>query len=223
MRFLRGMSLPVLLGMSLSVLPGMSLSVLAALGALAGCTILTPQPDLSRFYVLTSTVAPEAALASSGAANRLTLGLGPIRFPDYLARSQLVTRVGANQVEFADEERWAEPLERNFARVLGENLAHLLDTERIITLPAFVPVTVQYELPMEVLRFETDDKGVIELWVRWAIRDPVGGTLFHSSESRITETAAGNGTDAVVAALSRAVGKLSEEMAGAIGKASARS
>ena len=189
--------------------------------ALAGCSILAPQPDLSRFYVLTATVTPDAALASSST-NRLTLGLGPMRFPDYLARSQIVTRVGDNQVEFADEERWAEPLERNFARVLGENLAHLLDTARVITLPAFVPVTVQYEVPMEVLRFETDDEGVIELWVRWAIRDPAG-RLFHSRESRINETAAGKSTEAVVAALSRAVGKLSEEMADAIRQASARS
>ena len=209
MRFLRGMSLPLLLGKSLPLL--------AALGTLAGCSILTPQPDLSRFYVLSPTV-PDTAPASSGARNRLSLGLGPIRFPDYLARPQLVSRLGENQIQFADEERWAEPLERNFARVLGENLAHLLDTERVVTLPAFVSVTVQYEVPMEVLRFESDDRGTIELWARWVVRDPADGRLFHSTESRITETAGGQGTDAVVAAMSRAVGRLSEEIAGAIAR-----
>jgi uncharacterized lipoprotein YmbA len=184
--------------------------VLAALCFLAGCSILSPQPDRSRFYVLTSSV--DAPGPTSGAA-AYTLGLGPIKFPDYLDRSQIVTRVAPNQVVFSDVDRWAEPLDRNFSRVLSENLARLLNTERIISLPTFVPTNVEYEIPIEVLRFESDGSGVVELTARWAIRRPKEGKLLHTRESRIVETASEARTQAMVVALSGAVGKLGEEIA----------
>ena len=188
--------------------------------ALTGCSILAPQPDPSRFYVLTASVdAPN----TPAAADSLTIGVGPIRLPDYLDRSQIVTRVAPNQVVFSDIDRWAEPLGRTFARVLSEDLARLLNTDTIVSLPVFVPVSLQYEVPIEVLRFESDDKGVVELWARWAIRNPQDKKLLHASESRITESAAGTETQAVVAAQSRAIGKLGEEIAGAVRRLSTTS
>ena len=192
--------------------------ILTALCALTACSILKPRPDPSRFYVLTATIeAPGLPAAADG----LILGLGPIKLPDYLERSQLVTRVGANQVVFSDFERWAEPLDRNFGRVLRENLSRLLNTEKIISLPAFVPLAVRYEVPLEVLHFESDDKGVVELSARWAIRNPTDRKLLYTTESRIIETASANKTEAVVATLSRTVGKLGEEIAAEIRRVSA--
>jgi uncharacterized lipoprotein YmbA len=191
---------------------------LAALCLLTGCSILAPQPDPSRFYVLTPSV---DQTTPPGVAGTSTLGLGPIKFPDYLDRSQIVTRVAPNQVVFSDVARWAEPLDRNFSRVLGENLSRLLNTERVVSLPTFVPVVAKYEIPIEVLRFESDDKGVVELSARWAIRNPAEGKLLHTSESHITETATEPGTKAMVAALSAAVGKLGSEIADAIRQQSA--
>jgi uncharacterized protein len=196
-----------------------TLLALIVLHALPGCSILKPQPDPSRFYVLTASVdAPAAPSEASG----LTLGLGPIKLPDYLDRAPIVTRVAPNQVVFSDFERWAEPLERNVGRVLGEDLSRLLNTERVISLPAFVPIAVRFEIPVEVLRFESDDKGVVELWARWAIRDPNTRQLLHTSESHIIEAASGTETQAVVAALSRAVGKLGEEIAAEVRRLAAK-
>ena len=193
--------------------------ILTVLCALTACSILKPQPDRSRFYVLTATI---EAPGRPAADDEMILGIGPIKLPDYLERSQLVTRVGANQVVFSDFERWAEPLERNFGRVLRENLSRLLNTEKIISLPAFLPLAVQYEVPLEVLHFESDDKGVVELSARWAIRNPTDRKALCMTESRITETASANKTEAVVATLSRAVGKLGEEIAAEIRRLSAK-
>jgi uncharacterized lipoprotein YmbA len=184
----------------------------AALCLFAGCSILSPQPDRSRFYVLTASVDQSAPPdATSG----LALGFGPVKFPDYLDRSQMVTRVAPNQVVYSDVHRWAEPLDRNFSRVMNENLTRLLNTDRIVSLPTFVPVAVQFDIPMEILRFESDDQGVVELAARWAIRSG-NGKLLYATESHITETASGTKKKEIVAALSRAVGKLSEELAGEI-------
>jgi uncharacterized lipoprotein YmbA len=182
--------------------------------SLAGCSILKPQVDMSRFYLLTATTS-RAGSAESRAPSDLTIGLGPVRFPDYLDRSQLVTRLGPNRVVFSDFERWAEPLDRNFSRVLIENLVRLLDTEKIIYLPALVSIPVQYQVPIEVQRFEGDGQGNVELVARWAIRSSAGDKLVRTGESHITEKG-GSKTEDVVAALSRAAGKLSEEIADAL-------
>jgi uncharacterized lipoprotein YmbA len=102
-----------------------------------------------------------------------------------------------------------------------ENLARLVNTDRIVSLPTFIPVVVQYEIPMEVLRFESDDKGGVELAARWAIRSVASGKVIYATESHIIETASEAKTKAIVAALSDAVGKLSQEIAGQIPRVSA--
>ena len=61
--------------------------------------------------------------------------MGPVDFPDYFRRLPVVTRVAPNRIELSDEKRWAEPLDKNFIRVLSENLATLLNTYRIEKYP----------------------------------------------------------------------------------------
>jgi uncharacterized lipoprotein YmbA len=186
----------------------------AVVFTLAGCSILAPQVDPSRFYVLTATSNTTGDVGSPRP-DGPTIGVGPIRLPDYLDRSQLVTRLGPNRVVFSDLERWAEPLEGNLSRVLVENLTFLLNTEKIVSLPALVPIPVRYEVPIAVQRFESDDEGTVELIARWAVRASADGKILHAAESRITEKG-GSHTDEVVAALSRALGRLSEEIAAVI-------
>ena len=99
---------------------------------------------------------------------------------------------------------------------LDPHLVNGTNTDRIVSLPTFVPVTVQYEIPMEILRFESNDQGVVELSARWAIRSTASGKIVYATESHITETASGTEKKAIVAALSNAVGKLSEEVAAEI-------
>lgn len=185
---------------------------------LAGCSILKPQVDASRFYVLTATESRTDGVAARPPSD-LKVGVGPVQFPDYLDRSPLVTRLGPNRLVFSDLARWAEPLDRNFSRVVIDNLVRLLGTEKIISLPSFVPISVQYKVPIEVQRFEGDEKGNVELVARWAILSGADGKVLHSTESHITETG-GSDTGDVVAALSRAAAKLSEQIADAIRQAS---
>jgi uncharacterized lipoprotein YmbA len=182
----------------------------------AGCTFLQPQPDPSRYFVLTP-------LEQRGepAPRKLMLGLGPVRFPEYLARPQLVRRTGRNQLHISQIEMWAEPLERNFKRVLSQDLGALLGTQEILLHPWFTSISIDYEIPMEVLRFEPDEEGTVRLEARWGIREPKEDRLLYSAESRVAEAATDASTEATVTAMSAAVGKLSEEIAREIRRVSA--
>src|SRR5271155_2651372 len=107
----------------------------AALGALAvagGC--FSPRPDPSKFFVLApvevaapNSVAPAGLTASSGP----TIGIGPIKLPEYLDRDEVVTRVGPNRLELSDQNRWAEPLDNNFKQVMAQDLTQLLGTHSL--------------------------------------------------------------------------------------------
>src|SRR5580700_1859338 len=123
---------------------------LGACAIVAGCSVLSPQPDRSEFFILTP-VSDRAGMAANAASaspdSQLTIGVGPVDFPDYLRRLPVVTRVAPNRIELSDERRWAEPLDKNFVRVLSENLATLLDTERIEKYPWALRTKIEVDSP----------------------------------------------------------------------------
>ena len=186
-------------------------AMFAVVLSLGGCGT-TPPP---KFYLLTPMPAPEAS--ASGAASNLHLGLGPIDIPEYLQRPQIVTRMASTELRLADDYRWAEPFEENFARVLGENLSTLLGTGRVQMFPWSPAQAIDYQVIVQVARFEADDTGKVSLVARWAIRGGNDRTLLVSQRSAISEPVQTPGNyDSQVAASSAALADLSREIAAAI-------
>jgi uncharacterized lipoprotein YmbA len=188
-----------------------------ACAMMAGCSVLSPQPDPSKFFILSS-VSDSTATAkpvSTSPDSQLTIGIGPVDFPDYLRRVPVVTRVAPNQVELSDERRWAEPLDKNFTRVLSENLATLLDTQRIEKYPWSLRTKVDYQVEIDVRRFETTSDGQSQLMASWIIRDGQGGKILYASQTSAGSPA---GTDdaSASAALSNDLAMLSKEVASRI-------
>lgn len=194
-------------------LPGL---VLAGLVLAAACS-LGPRPDPSRFYVLTSLAETEAAPADDPLSD-LYLGVGPVTLPGYLSRGPIVTRVSPNRIVLSELDRWAEPLEAEFARVLAENLSVLLGTERVRAHPWYASERVDLRVAVRVARFERDSAGAAELIARWTVRDEEGRELA-DRRTRLREPADAPATAAAVAAQSRAVADLAREIAAAIRRA----
>src|SRR5260370_40412935 len=97
----------------------------------AGCSVLSPQPDRTKFFVLTAVTDAGATGTAPAAANGtsdLVIGIGPIGFPDYLRRPKGVTRTTPTTVALSDFDRRAEPLVRAFSPWLCEGLSRLLGT-----------------------------------------------------------------------------------------------
>src|SRR5262249_22231052 len=83
------------------------------------CTVLPPQKDPWQFFVLTPVSEPATPnSAQNSTHSQLSIGLGPVDFPGYLKRREIVTRVGGGQLQLSDNKRWAESLDANFERVL---------------------------------------------------------------------------------------------------------
>jgi uncharacterized lipoprotein YmbA len=185
--------------------------------SLAGCGTLSPRPNPSRFFTLTAIAQPGAtATKDSSNPGGISLGIGPIRLPSYLDRQEIVTRVSPNRFDVSENDRWAEPLETNFTRVLAQNLAVLLNTDQLVSYPWEMNRRPAYQVEVEVLHFETNAGGDVQLSARWTVLDPNKKIPLRSGETVLTRQPAAKSTDASVAALSETLGDLSREIANAI-------
>jgi uncharacterized lipoprotein YmbA len=188
-----------------------ALSLVASLVVLGGC--LGGDSPPSRFYLLSPLPAPEAATAAAGG---VAIGVGPVAIPDYLNRTQIVTRAGENRLELGEFDRWAEPLQKNFSRVLALNLSTLLSTDRVALHPWKRSTPMDYQVMVDVGRFEPGADGKISLLARWSIVDAADRKTLRVRKSSFSEPVADESYEARVASMSRAVAALSREIAGAI-------
>jgi len=187
---------------------------------LAGCSVasvLEPRKDPSQFYVLTpmeSSARGVPITYSSGDSHKvIAIGLGPVKFPAYLNRDEMVTRSSPNKVELSDINRWAEPLDKNFVTVLAQNLTTLLSAQ-VKTFPWYRPAHLDYQIALDVTRFDTDSKGNATIIGRWEIEDPDTGAVLNSGDVNVSDPAQSGETNA--ATLSRALGDVSTQLADAV-------
>lgn len=188
------------------------LAILAFGSVAAGCSMLSPREDPSRFFHLTSAPGESPTPPASIDAERGSIGIGPLELPRYLAGPLLVTRIDDNEVQISEFERWAEPLDDNFLRVLVENLSGQLET-RVVVFPPLLSEPVRFRVPIDVGRFERDSTGAVELRARWRVEDTATGEAVAYGTSEILQPSLGADDEAAVSALSGALASLSREIA----------
>ena len=175
--------------------------ILAGLGG--GCVNLGKGTQrLPRLYVLTA-MATDAERVVFDPQEHLTIGVGPLTFPDYLDRPQLVTRTGDNEVRLAAFAHWAEPLKANVIRVLVENVATIAGTGAVYRFPWRAGSAPQFQLQMEIDRFDAVPRSDAVLVVSWEWLDRNGNPLAPRTRSELHQPLSGDSDEALAAALSR--------------------
>ncbi len=177
-----------------------------------GCASSPP----TRFYTLSSLQEGGRGPKESPSDQGLVIVVGPIKFPGYLDRTEIVTRSSSNKITLSEFDLWAGSLAEDFNRTLAENLSVLLSTENVIVYPRLRPGLAKYQITMDVIRFDGSLGGDVSLIVRWAILEGKERKVVFASKSTITERSGAQGYEAMVVANSRALEKLSREIADAI-------
>jgi hypothetical protein len=181
---------------------------------LAACSPLAPRPDPSRYYVLTPPSAPDPP-PGNGAAG-IIIGLGPVALPSYLARPEVATRVGPNQISYSPVARWATPLPSTIAQVLADTVEAELGAAEVIPFPSFGAAHLDYVVEIGLRRFECDGDGAATLAAVWTIRDAHSRAVLVTRPTTVSEPVSASGAAAEVAALSRTLGDLAREIADGI-------
>ena len=170
--------------------------------------------EQGRFYVLS---APSNLAALSAYKNKnLSIGVGPVTLPPHLDRTQIVTQTSQHKLSLNDLDQWAEPLKDGLTRVLAQNLSVLMGTDRVLLFPWRRPFSVQYQVSIEILRFNTDATGSSVLAARWNVLRGDGRELLFSHTSKFQTRVRGKGFEHIVASMSQNLAELSREIATAV-------
>lgn len=171
----------------------------------------------SSFYVLSPVADTEFEMKNtSGESSDISIGISPVSLPKYLKKSQIVTRTGNNELHLAEFDRWAGKIEEDIGSVIAENLTYFLSTDNVLSYPSMEAIELDYNVKLDISRFEGSLGGQVELVARWAIFDGAGNSLYGVKATHIIEPTKGGGYADMVAAQSRALVSLSRELADAI-------
>lgn len=199
--------------MNTKILSRIALLAIVALSlAVAGCG----SSPTAKFYVLSAVKTQEAPGNVASQVERPSLAIGPVEIPDYLDRPQIVTRTTQNELFISEFDRWGGSIKDDVERVLVENLGALLASDGIVVFSWNRRLPASYRMPVKVLRFDADPGGSVPLKVLWSVGAPDGRSVLLMRESTISQSLSGRDYGAIVAAMSQALGAMSQEMAAGI-------
>ena len=178
---------------------------LASVAAIAAGCASAP----SQFYTLNS-----AAKADGSPAVDYAVMVGPVSVPAEVDRPQFTVQVAPNRVAVDEFNRWAAPLGDNITRAVAGDLAALLGTSKVSATP-LANFNPDYLVTIDIQQFETVPGKSVLVDAVWAVRKTKGGAA-QSGRTVASEPVSGSSFDALAAAHSRALAKVSGDIAAAI-------
>src|SRR5262245_24626360 len=163
----------------------------------------------SRFYTLSAGAAPATTPSN------LSVAVGPVSIPAIVDRPQIVVTTGPNQVRVEEFNRWAAPLQNGIARVVAENLVAMLGTPRVTLSSQVLSSEADYRAAIEVQSFESAPGEAAILDAVWTVRRAKDGKA-QPGRTTVREPVQEKGYDALAAAHSRALARLSRDIADAV-------
>ncbi len=163
----------------------------------------------SRYYNLDST-----SVSDGRPPARAAVMVGPVSVPASVDQPEFVLQVAPNRVEVEEFNRWVAPLNDSIARTVAGDLAALLGTPEVATtqLANFAP---DYRVTIDVQRFDSVRGKETLLEAVWSVRKTAGGDS-RSGRTVARESVQGDGFEVLAAAHSRALARMSSDIASAI-------
>jgi uncharacterized lipoprotein YmbA len=129
-----------------------------------------------RYYLVNPV---DTAAIGDAAAKPVAIEIINLHVPEYLERSHIAVRTGANNLQFSEFNQWGENLRKNLMRTMARNLGGLLSTSAISTPLSRSSAAPDYRLEIHIDQFERDSDGLVKLSARWqliqgATAEPLG-------------------------------------------------
>lgn len=163
----------------------------------------------SHFYTLSQTA------TASATSSEISVVVGPVSIPAIVDLPQFVVSTGPNQVMLNEYERWASPLQNNISRVVAEDLVAILGTPHVSLFQQSLNAAADYHVAIEVQSFESAPGEAATLNAVWIVRRAKDGKAA-TGRTTVREPTLQAGYDALAAAHSRALARMSQDIATAI-------
>ena len=179
--------------------------IIALVVAACGSGAAPPQE-----YALEASVAAPARAVSQ--ADLPVIEIRPVRLPEYLDSTNLVTRRPGGQIMPSPTARWGERLSVGADRFMVMSLASQLPNAAVTAMPLEQSA---WQVSIDLDAFEPRPDGTCVLAGRWALRNARRGVT-QSERVALSVPIGGDNDEQVVAAMTRVLGELSERIAAAI-------
>jgi len=185
---------------------------------LSGCISIpaaknSPAP---RFYTLPAQASAsfnEAGAREIKMPSDTIIGVGPIKIPQNQDRPQIVT-IGKNKtLKFSEFERWGEPLDLGFTRLITENLTASAPQVKFAAYPWNTSFSVKYEIGIEIVQLDSELGGQMHLVAQWSIVDAQNAKTIVIKKSEFRQPIMPQDYSGLAKTLSAACASLSNEIA----------
>jgi uncharacterized protein len=149
------------------------------------------------------------------------VAVGPVTLPDYIDRPQIVTRKSAYQLDLAAYDHWAAPLYDMLPRVLVEDVALRLPSDRVVAFPQVSDASFDYRIAVDVTRFDVDATGEATVAARWQLYARSAPRALLVADDILQRRTEGQGYDAYAASLSAVLANLGDRIAREVNSARA--
>ncbi len=136
---------------------------LAVLCILLAACQSSPQ---KKYFYLNTVPTTQKPLAPSTGNITTVIGIGPIEIADHLNRLQIIYSQSNNLLTVADNDYWAEPLDKGIARVLALNLIQRNDNRSFTNFPWRNDSKPQYSLRLQInsMTRANNEASIIATW-----------------------------------------------------------
>jgi uncharacterized lipoprotein YmbA len=180
---------------------------LAWAAGIAGCASSPP----ARYFTLSGAAAPARPVMSP------VVLVGPVAIPAVVDRPEIVVTVSDNEVWLDEFNRWAAPLADNIGLAVAENLAAALGTSQVTVLSTASGTQADFRVAIDVQRFESAPGANATFDATFTVRRMPDGAAT-SGRTTIREPLTERGYDALAAAHSRSLARMSRDIVDAVEK-----
>jgi uncharacterized protein len=184
-----------------------------------GCASLLGSSPPITYYALTSTSSGDGM---SPLDDSRIIAVQTVRLPEYLNQRGIVTRTEANELDVAANSQWAGTLDDNITKVIVADLSRLLGTSRIVAYPVSAALPVDRVVQVDISWFEAESGGNVRLSAQWIIFGDGGRSYVQIDGGSYMASASDGDYRSIAAAMSRALGDLSRDIATSLAPASSK-
>jgi len=141
------------------------------------------------------------------------LAVGPVAIPKAMDRAEIVTHDADNTVSFSEFHRWAGSIQESIASVLAQNIGSLLKTERSAPFTQENIFQPSHRVVININRYESRLSSEFMLNATWSIKDLKGRKPLLIRNSIIRKPLTSASYEELVAAQSKALAELSQQIA----------
>jgi len=188
------------------------LLAVAIVGCLmAGCASSPPM----HYYTLTET---SASARLSVPDNTVPIRIDRVTIPTELDRSQIVRRLDPTRLQIVEGDRWAAPLDETIRRVLSNDLAARLPPGAVANPNEPAIGEKRQSLAVDISEFYGDPTCAVTLRTAWTLKQSDTQSLHGTEEIKASADGACASAGPIPAAMSQALGQLSDRIAAAVSK-----